>query len=411
MSYLATFDASAPEDRFALVRNWLDSAALPFVTELQARRPVLETPVCTLVAKFQDVVEILRQPSVFTVDLYKPMMGDYMLAQDETAIHEREKSIMLSMLNWNDIPAVRIALRGEADRIVATAKGRLDVVPHLTRYLPAWLVSTYFGLAGIPLDKLIDWSYWNQYDSFHNQPFDIVPDRAAITANRERAVGEMRGALAGLVQRRYAEIKAGTAPDDIVCRLLRTAYPPQVGFPIERLVLNIGGLLIGAVETTSQAATQALRGLLRRPDALAEAQQAALAGSDAVLDAYVYEALRFDPISPYLFRHCVRDTVIAVGTPRETRIAAGTHVLPLILSAMVDPDNVADPLSFAPFRPPYLGFHFGWGLHQCLGLQVGKVLIPELVRALIIKPGLVAYDDIDFAGTPFPQHYQVGWAD
>lgn len=59
MSYLAVFDATPEAERFALVRRWLDDEALPFVLELQARRPVLVTPVCTLVAKFQDVIEVL----------------------------------------------------------------------------------------------------------------------------------------------------------------------------------------------------------------------------------------------------------------------------------------------------------------------------------------------------------------
>lgn len=352
---------------------------------------------------------MLRQPSLFTVALYQPMMGDYMLAQDDTAIHEREKGIMHSMLNWNDIPRVRTAIRAQAEAIVAAAAGPFDVVAQLTRQVPAWVVSTYFGLASIPLEKLIEWSYWNQYDAFHNQPFDIVADRGLITANRERSIGEMRAALVGLVQKRMADIQAGTAPDDIVCRLLRTNYPASVDFPMARLVLNIGGLLIGAVETTSQAATQALAELLRRPEHLAAAREAALAGKDDAFDAIVYEALRFAPISPYLFRQCARDTIIAKGTAREARIPAGTNVLPLILSAMFDPDNVADPLSFAPNRPPYQAFHFGYGHHQCLGLQVGQVMIPELVRALIVKEGLRAEGGIDFADTPFPQHFPVRW--
>ena len=62
---------------------------------------------------------------------------------------------------------------------------------------------------------------------------------------------------------------------------------------------------------------------------LPSAKVAATTGPDD-FDRYVWEALRFHPISPYMFRVAERDYVLARGTERETVIEKGTHVLPLV---------------------------------------------------------------------------------
>ena len=40
--------------------------------------------------------------------------------------------------------------------------------------------------------------------------------------------------------------------------MVRTSYASAVGFDIKRLGINAGGLLIGAIETTSQAVAQVI---------------------------------------------------------------------------------------------------------------------------------------------------------
>ena len=62
----------------------------------------------------------------------------------------------------------------------------------------------------------------------------------------------------------------------------------------------------------------------------------ALPSNFEAFDGYVWEALRFAPIAPYVFRLSNRDYTIAPGTDRETTIPAGTTVLALTQSAMFD---------------------------------------------------------------------------
>jgi cytochrome P450 len=89
--------------------------------------------------------------------------------------------------------------------------------------------------------------------------------------------------------------------DDIVSRMVRTTYPGAVDFDIKRLGINAGGLLISAIETTSQAVAQVIEYLLEDPEWLAKARSAAQEDNPAEFDGIVWEALRFVPISSSCF--------------------------------------------------------------------------------------------------------------
>lgn len=409
-SFLKQYDQAPADEKFSLVRNWMDKSPLPFFEELRAKKPIFATAKGTLFAKFEDVVEILTLPSVFTVGLYEPKMEGYLMAEDDTALHMREKSIMQAMLNRDDLPRIRDLIAERSRDTLAASGHRIELVNSYCRTIPTLLVQEYFGLDGIDPAKLIKWSYWSQYDSFHNQPFDKVDDPDAIHANSLQARDEIRAYLGELIPRRLAQIQAGTAKDDIVTRMLSTRFPDSIDFPMDRLGRNIGGLLIGAVETTAQAVAQIIQEILRRPDVLKLAKAAIQADDVQAFDSIVWEALRFNPIAPYLFRISASDYTVAQGTERETFIPKGTMVLPLVLSAMFDPDRFPDPYEFNPARPWYNTFHFGFGLHECLGKHIGMVMIPEMVKQVIMLPGIQADSPaIDYKESPFPEFYQVSW--
>jgi len=174
-SYLERYDAAPDTEKFPLVRRWMDTEPLPFFKELREKRPILVTPDCTLVTRFDDVREILKMYKVFTVKPYVPKMDNYLMAHDDDALHTREKSLMQFMLNRDDLPKVRNMVADIARGILGKANGQIEIVNSFCRMVPATLVQDYFGLTGANREDLIEWSYWNQYDTFHNHPFDLVP--------------------------------------------------------------------------------------------------------------------------------------------------------------------------------------------------------------------------------------------
>lgn len=413
MSFLEQYDNAADAEKFPLVHGWIVRTPLPFFDELRTRRPIFETSVATLLARQDDVYEVLRLPAIFTVKLYEPSVGEYMLALDGTPIHTREKGIMYGMLNRDDMPGLRKRIGQWSSDLLDSAGGQLDLVDGYARKVPITVVQKYFGLDGIDPLKQIEWSYRKQIDTFHNQPYDVISDQERERIRREsnEAGAEMKEYLGQLIVRRLNELQSGSEADDIVSRMLRTQFPEEVGFPMERLARNVGGLLVGAVETTSQAVVQTLQEILRRPDVTAQAIRAAQEASLDRFDAIVWEALRFNPIAPFLPRLAVQDYVVARGTEREILIRAGTRVLALVWSAMFDPTLFPDPYTFQPDRPFENYFHFGHGLHECLGKYVGMVMIPEMVRQVLVRPNVAARSAVDFKGTPYPQEYQVAWGE
>jgi cytochrome P450 len=426
MTYLEQYDA-VPEEQAAqkigLVSRWINTDWRPFFKELRESRPIFRTPGFTLVTHFPDVVEVLSREQVFSVRLYQPKMdpvvdGPFMLARDNTPVNWREKSIMQTMLQLEDLPSVR-AMSGDftedaLDRFAE--QGRIEVVSQIGRYVPVRVCGAYFGFPGPNLETMFRWSKATQSDMFKNLQNDPTVHDAAVQAG-----GEMRTYLAELLEEKRRDnaakdpTKASGMPpcEDTFQRLIRTHFPSEIGFDDHRLLANMAGLLIGSVETASQAIVQALEQILFRRDVHAEASAAAREVDPSHFDKYVWEALRFNPINPLIFRFCEEDYILAAGTPRETRIPKGTIIFACTASAMFDSVVLPDPETFNINRATFIRLHFGYGHHTCLGRYVGLVQIPEVIRRILLRPNVRLLPPpegaIDFQSGPFPERFNIAY--
>ncbi|MEX2169863.1 MAG: cytochrome P450 [Pirellulales bacterium] len=330
-----------------------------------------------------------------------------MLTHDETPTHRRDKSVMSAMLPMSDTAMIREKIGGFASKAILKASGRIEVVNEFARLVPLQLVQDYFGLDGVDIGELKRWSYWAQFDNFHNHHFHERENAMEISQRAGEAKQQLAAYATALVQRRTGELRRDPNRDDIVSRMLKSKFPPSVGFGLDRVVANAMGLLIGAVETTSHAIVHAIDELLSRPKELAAAVQSAAEGDFETLSEYVWEANRFRPISPFMFRYCEQDFTIAKGTERETEIPTGVTVFTLTQSAMFDPVEFDNPTEFRADRPKYQSFLFGFGHHRCLGEYVGREMIPEAIKALVVCKNLRRADGpaghIDFKDGPFPE--------
>lgn len=429
ITYLTRIDQEPDATKLKLVRQMLAADPLGFVAELRRHRPVLVLPECTLVSLYDDVIEMLNMPKVFTVALYVPKMANgYMMMHDDDALHYREKSIMQGLLNRDDLPQVRQLVAANAQKILQAAAGKVDGMGGYCRLVPATIVRDYFGLIGIDLNELMDWSYWAQVDTFYNQPFDIATDeeRRKITDTHNAAADKLGKYIGALILTKLVATKlefltapfrklwrkitghSGGLQDDIVTRMMRTKFPAEVSFDLKRVGVNAGGLLIGTIETTAQATVQTIQYLLQRPELLEQARNAARLDDPATFDGIVWEALRFVPISPYMFRQTACEYTIAKGTDRATTIPAATNVLALTQSAMFDEKAFEAPDEFRAGRNWYHYFTFGYGAHECLGKYVGMVMIPEIVRQILLQPDLKASGEIVYDGH-MPKSYALTW--
>ncbi len=410
-SFLDAYDAAQqPQQKLGLLYQWIATKPLALFKELRTRRPILVTPGGpTLLAMFADVEEALTRNLQFTVKPYAPKMdpavGPFMLARDGTVYNQRDKSIMRALIQQADLPSVRQTVAKIGAKLIAqgaSPDGRLELVSQVTRPGPIALTGQYFGFPGPDLTAMLRWSYATQNDMFHNLTDDPKVHAANIAAG-----AEMRSYLEDFLPRRAKQVKADPKLDDVVSRMLRLQTPPQIGFDQGRILSNTMGLLVGGIETTSAAIVQAIDQLLDRPDQMVAAKRAAQANDDATFDAIFWEALRFNPMAPFVVRLLVEPYTIAAGTPRQTTLAAGTVVFASVASAMHDGTVVPDPETFKPGRPAYHYLHLGFGEHRCLGDQVSLMQAPELAKQ-IIKAGFCkraagAAGHLDFKGGPFPE--------
>lgn len=411
--FLAQIDAAPPEARWKMARGFLFNDPLPFFAELRENRPVLAMKEVTLVTRAVDCNLILDRPKIFGVDLYKPKQGNYFMAQDDTAAHWREKSIMKSVLDVEDLPEIRNFIRNETDGALRKGNGTIELVRAVTRGVPIKLVQDWFGFTRSDPNKLINWSYWNQQDAFWNQPFDSVVDgldQGAVVEQRKKASVMMAIYLGRLVLRRSAAVKLGSRRDDPVSRLLRLSFSDGVNFNMRDVIFNVGGLLIGAIETTSHAVCNALSQLKSDPALLSKARDAALGGRLEDFDGYVFEALRFNPAFPYFFRTCHRDTELSGGTTDAQIVPKGTTVLAVTHSAMFDPQAFPDADKFDPQRDLSATYTFGHGIHSCLGRHIAGVMVPEIVRQILQLSNLDLDAGPDFKNSTVPQSWLIRYA-
>jgi cytochrome P450 len=408
-TYAARIDAAAPADKWPLARKFMLEEAHAFHAEMREQRPILELPELTMAFRYADCALVLRRHDDFGVDLYRPKQGDYFMAQDDTADHWRDKSIMKAILDFEELPDIRKFVGETAADILAKAKGSIDLPKALTRAVPVAVVQKFFGISG-SAKNLIEWSYWNQQDAFHNQPFDAVAvsDPAHIIKMRERSNICLALNIGRQVLTRAAKIKLHMGGHDPVSRLIRLSFSDGVKFPLKKVLFNAGGLLIGAVETMSHAVNNAIAELLDRPKDLADAKAAATAGQPTEMDGFALEALRFRPAFPYFFRTCHRPTELAGGTAFSHTVKPGTTVLAVTHSAMFDPASFADPTLFDGKRSQGDNFTFGYGIHECLGRAVAKPMIAEMVSQVVRLPGLAAAGPVVFRGG-VPESFPLTW--
>lgn len=395
--FIAYMLQNKPDLLFAIIRNTRPN----LVTKKEG--PVFVT-------RYLDVQEVLSRPDIFNVT-YAPMMdpsvGPYMLGRDCTEINQRDKGIMRAFMRMEDIPAIKdmsAKLAAEAIDSQQFDSKEIEVVSTLSRWVPVKLTGEYFGFPGPDLPTMFRWSRATQYDMFHN-----LDRNEEIHQENIKAGHEMRAYLQRLLPERKAKITAGEPLDDVFSRLLKSTFDTEIGFDEERVITNVMGTLVGGIETTSQAIVQILDQLFRRPGILREAIHVANTNDDDLMARYCWEALRFNPINPFLIRRCAKDYRIAKGSLRSAKVPAGASVLVSTRSAMRDGRQLTASGEFVIDRPAYDYMHFGYGMHTCLGDQVASAEVPQVVKRILQLPGVRPASKIDFKGGPFPEEYKIAF--
>jgi cytochrome P450 len=355
----------------------------PVFALLRTLQPILVVRQLALVTLYEDVQEVLARDDVFDVPYAEKMElitsgQNFFLGMRDTPRYTRDASNMRIVVRRDDVPSLVAPLvQCTAQGIVAEAGATIDIVKDLTRTVPARMVGAYFGTPGPSEEDLIAWTSILFQFLFFDQTGDPALRARAVTAS-----AAMNAYLDGAIAERKARPRD---VDDVLNRCLalqRAGVPGMTDLDIRN---DLVGVIIGAIPTTGTAAALIVDDLLGRPAELAGARAAAQAGDDALLGKYVLEALRFNPMTPGIFRIANQDYTLARGTSHATTLTAGTTVVAATQSAMFDPKRIDDPETFRLDRPAHAYMHWSYGLHTCFGQYINAAQLPEIVKALLLR--------------------------
>lgn len=345
----------------------------------------------THAADFHAVIE--RQAEFHVV--YGPRMRmltggrDFFLGMQDGPDYRRDTDAMRSIVKADDLLPVLAMARAEAAE--ALAGTNIDLPPALSARIPALMVQQYFGVE-METEQLIA----DATVMFHFLFSDLDADpkiSAAAMAAKDRVNAAIDASA------------ASARPGTLLARAVESGRAGSTAFDADGIRANFIGVLIGAIPTLSKASCLCVEELLRRPQALANARAAAQAGDEAKVADHLWEALRFNPVNPILYRRAAQPARIG-----DTDVAANTMVLAANLSAMFDEAVVETPNRFIAGRPWGIYALWGEGLHLCWGDRINKAILPAMLTPLLARPGLLQLAPPDGEGTPFPRHYRLAWS-
>lgn len=394
-----------------VVQRYLDDHDAQLFAFLRRRNPIVTTERAALVTLDPDVREVLNAHATMGMDLYREKMdallGPFILGMDATSdAYRRDHALLRSVVRAEDLPRLRARYAEQAQALLDGCGGSIDLVSEYADVLVHDVHGHYFGTPGPDRVTQLAWGRALFEEIFINVRSD--PEMSAAAAAAADAAG---AELDERIRARKQERAAGTSePDDVLGRLLDLQESGEDAFDDLAIRNNLLGLSIGWLPTVTKALALAMDELLSRPDELAGAQDAARAGNEDGVRAYVFEALRFRPHNSGLLRKCLAPHTVAAGTERAEEVAAGSVVYAATQSAMFDEDAVDEPGTFRTDRPEDVYLHFGHGAHTCFGEPLNRMQLPALAMAVLARPGLARADDMQWDGL-FPSRLQVTFED
>ncbi|MCB4824713.1 cytochrome P450 [Roseicella aerolata] len=341
-----------------------------------------------LITRYDDVQEVLSRPNTFNV-VYAPkiaviMEGDniFLGMRDEERQRRDKATLRLAAPQAEAMARVKPETRRLAEEVIGRVRerGRLDLAMELTQEVTTRLFGAYFGTPGRSVEEISE-----QARRLFGYMFASPGNDPARQARAEPVAAALRRDIEETIRARKQD---RGRHDDMLERCLRFQDIGLPGLSDREIRNNLIGLIVGAMPQAPMLIPQLFDRLLDRPRELAEAQAAARADDDAAVARYVFEAARFWPLAPWLYRQCEETYRLAGGTLRSRVIPRGTLVLAATRSAMFDGRRVPRPRAFRTDRPDHAYMHFGYGLHECFGIHMNKVMVPEICKAVLRLPGL-----------------------
>ena len=372
----------------ARIAAWLLDHSYHWMRFLRAWFPIARLGMVAFVSRNQDVKEVLERQDVFETPFGPEMVDtsggvEAVLGMQDGPKYRQTKDLLAKAFTARDIEEFVKPLSWKlAQEAVLTGHGKLNAIRDLITAIPVRICRDYYGYDIKPEEER-DFAEW----SISLSTLYFADPSGSETLRRQTLIGAAK--LQRITDRSIAAVRKN---------------PPNKPNPISRLIAlqkenpeeisdaDIRGIMIsmvaGFVPTNTMAAGHMLDVLLSRPEVWHEAVAAAIKGEDDLLQAYLFEAMRFKPLNPGPMRYANQDVVLAEGKKRARLIPKGTTVIASTQSAMMDDRALREPKKFDPDRPYSAYMLYGHGIHWCIGAQIANTQITQTFKALLRQPGL-----------------------
>jgi cytochrome P450 len=284
---------------------------------------------------------------------------------------------------------------GETARklLAAVPAGPFDLVAGFTVVLPNRVTVHLLGLDPADADQLARWAKELMESTF---PALNRTERGDGFAG---AFPEFAGYIDDRIAERSVQLRAGTAPRDVLTRLMQLDVDGEP-LPHRQVRALVRNLITGGLTTTSQLLGNLLHAILAGPDL-----DAALRADRSAVTNAIEESLRFSPPLLFLARGCVHETSVG-SCPIESgrRVIVGTG------SANRD-ERVFDDADTFRYDRSNADQHltFGYGPHVCPGATLARVTARIAIDAFFERfaPGTVALQP-GFVFEQVPTYFEVG---
>lgn len=393
-------------DDFGLFDPAVQQCPHAYYAKMQQEAPVFEAAVpgasLYLITRYDDVVEVVRDPDTFSSEFdtsshmsselaqrmadLRRSEGGYppvrtMLTADPPA-HTRFRRLISKAFTPKVIADLESTIReitiGLIDAMLAASAdgSALDFVEAFAVPLPVTVIAKALN---VPDDRLADFKRWSDASIAGIGTNISIEERLEA----EREVIEYQKYFAHQLETRK------TSPqDDLLTNLLNArvdrdedgiddAEVSEAPLTVAEMLSIIQQLLVAGNETTTKMLTEMMRLLGEHP-----AEWEALRADPARARSVVEETLRLSTPTQGMFRVVRHDTAIA-----GVDIPAGSRVVVMYSAANRDPEMFDEPQSFCPERDGAANhLAFGRGIHFCVGAALsrleGKVVLEELARRL-----------------------------
>jgi cytochrome P450 len=392
----------------------LELAEAPFgyLRDRQAEAGVFKVPDRDewIVTRHADVVEVLRNPDVFSnehsmvengvmraavlADL-TPARISNMVGTDPPA-HTWKRALAFEDVKPARLKEHRVLIQAHVTELIDgfVNHGEVEFVSGFASQLPPRVIADIMGFAP---EHYAQFVRWGAYEG-HGTRF--------LDAEQQ---DEMRGLLLELVAFVQSEVIARVeAPrDDVLSRFIaRHAARPE-GLQMGHVIADAANMLIGGIVTTAHLIASTMVLLLDHP-----AQLEAVRVDRSLIPGMVEESVRLESPVPWQPRLVKQDAVVG-----GIEIPAGAIILLCYAAANRDPQRFETPEAFDVRRrnvKQHLGF--GLGLHFCIGAPLARLeaqiafdsLFDRLtdLRYAASQPPLSHIESLTFRG---PQNVRVAF--